>query len=105
MTLAAEQIVMITAGQLQEFATNIVRETISVLRSSPEICPLQDEPKVEYRYGLRGIRELFGVSHATAQRYKDTFLRPAVDQRGRKIRINVAMAQRLYDENRNKQDQ
>lgn len=97
MTFDAERIVMITAGQLQEFATNIVRETITTIQKSP--IKIAGEPEPEYRYGLRAIREMFGVCHATAQRYKDTFLKPAIDQRGRKIRVNVALAQQLYDEN------
>jgi hypothetical protein len=51
-----------------------------------------------YAYGLRGIRQLFGVSHATAQRYKNTFLKPAVRQNGRKIVIDKAKALELFDE-------
>lgn len=42
---------------------------------SPEPIPAP-QPKDYtqwYVYGLKGIRQLFGVSHATAQRYKDTF--------------------------------
>lgn len=97
MTISTEQIVMITADQLQEFATNIVRETLESIRTNP--VPVTVAPTPEYRYGMRAIRELFGVCHTTAQRYKDTFLKPAIDQRGRKIRVDVALAQRLYDEN------
>jgi len=51
-----------------------------------------------YIYGLKGIRQLFNVSHATAQRYKDTFLKPAVKQNGRKIVVDVAKALELFDE-------
>ena len=51
-----------------------------------------------YVHGLRGIRQLFNVSHATAQRYKDTFLRPAVRQNGRVIVVDVAKALELFDE-------
>lgn len=100
MTLDAQQIVMITAGQLQEFASSIVRETLAAIQSDP--AAITAEPQPEYRYGLRAIRELFGVSHVTAQRYKNTFLKPAIDQRGRKIRVNVALAQQLFDQNTNR---
>lgn len=31
-----------------------------------------DKPSGNYVYGLRGIQQLFGVSHKTAQEYKDT---------------------------------
>lgn len=98
MTLNTEQIVMITADQLQEFAASVARETIAAIKSNPRVIT---EPEPEYRYGLRAIREMFGVCHTTAQRYKDTFLAPAIDQRGRKIRVNVALAQQLYSENQN----
>lgn len=50
-----------------------------------------------YVYGLKGIRQLFGVSHATAQRYKDSFLKPAVRQNGRKIVVEVSKALELFD--------
>lgn len=49
-------------------------------------------------FGIRGIRTLFGVSHATAQRYKDTFLRPAISQTGRVIVTDVAKAIELFNE-------
>lgn len=49
-----------------------------------------------YVYGLRGIRDLFNVSHTTAQKYKDSFLKPAVTQRGRKIIVDAEMAIELF---------
>jgi len=51
-----------------------------------------------YVYGLRGIRTLFGVSHPTAQKYKDTFLAPAVSQNGRKLLINKELAVELFNQ-------
>lgn len=103
MSIDAEQIVMITAGQLKEFASNIVRETLAAIQTNSGMIAAEPEP--EYRYGLRSIREMFGVCHATAQSYKDTFLKPAIEQRGRKIRVNVALAQQLYDEHKNQLNQ
>lgn len=97
MTLDTEQIVMITASQLQEFATAIVRQTIAELQESPA-KNLLATPEREYRYGMRGICELFGVCHSTAWQYKNTFLKPAIEQRGRKFRIDVELAQKLYNE-------
>lgn len=47
-------------------------------------------------YGLRGIQELFGCSHKTAQAYKDSFLRPAVRQNGRKIVVDRDLALELF---------
>lgn len=66
---------------------------------------LQEQPKAEatptYIYGLAGIREMFGVSHATAQKLKDTILAPAVKQCGRKIVVDARMAMELFA-NRNR---
>lgn len=69
----------------------------------PEPAPAQPTDYTQgYVYGLKGIRQLFGVSQVTAQRYKDTFLRPAVRQNGRVIVTDIEIAMRLFDEyNRN----
>ena len=57
------------------------------------------EPK-RVVHGLRGIEELFGVSHRTAQYLKDNVLCEAVVQRGRKIVTDVDLALKLFDERR-----
>lgn len=94
--MTTDKIVVFTTDELREFTSNIVRETIEAIKNdAADILP---EKKTEYRYGLRGIREMFGVCHTTAQIWKDTFLKPAVEQRGRKIRINVALAEKLFQE-------
>jgi len=49
-------------------------------------------------YGLNGIKKLFNVSHATAQRYKDTIIKDAVRQNGRKIVVDVEKAMILFNE-------
>lgn len=84
-------IAMLTLGQLKEALQPQLQNQL----------PQPDKSDVEvkrYVYGLRGIRELFGVSHATAQRYKDTFLAPAVKQNGRKVIIDAAMAMELFNQ-------
>ena len=55
------------------------------------------ESEKRYIYGLRGIRQLFNVSHATAQRYKDTIIKDAVLQNGRKIIIDADKAMELFN--------
>lgn len=50
-----------------------------------------------YGRGLSCIKKLFGVSHGTAQRYKDTFLKPAIKQNGRVIIVDIAKAIELFD--------
>lgn len=56
------------------------------------------EPPHHYVCGLKGIQKMFGVSHATAQAYKNTFLAPAVSQRGKNIIVDQEMAIRLFEE-------
>jgi hypothetical protein len=78
-------IAMLTVGQLQEFLKSI------------ETKPEPQSPK-NLVYGLRGIRELFNVSHATAQRLKDTVINDAVLQCGRKIIVDADRAMELFNQ-------
>lgn len=50
-----------------------------------------------YVYGLKGIQELFNVSHGTAQKYKDGILKDAVFQSGRKIVVDADKALELFN--------
>ena len=54
---------------------------------------------LHFIYGIRGIEEYFHVSHKTAQEYKNTFLKPAVNQNGRKICVDADLAMQLFNEN------
>ena len=51
-------------------------------------------------FGLKGIQELFGVSHKTAQRLKDHDIKQAVIQNGRMIVVDVDKAMRLFNKKR-----
>lgn len=53
-------------------------------------------------YGLRGIEQLFGVSHKTAQYYKDNIIQDAVKQNGRKIVVDVEKALQLFNDRNSK---
>jgi len=64
----------------------------------PEKVVIPDTSK-RLVYGLHGIRSLFNVSHATAQRYKDTIIKDAVSQRGRKIVVDADKALELFNAN------
>lgn len=89
------QIAVMTPEQLREFAAEAAR---AALAAAGNAQPKQEtEPGKRYVYGLRGICELFNVSHVTAQKYKNTFLAPAVMQRGRKIIVDAAKAMELYN--------
>jgi len=80
---------MLTVGQFMELVqTNQQTETAA-----------ENNPEKFYVYGLRGIRKLFNVSHATAQRYKDTIIRDAVLQQGRKIIVDANKAMELFNSN------
>lgn len=93
----ATPLAMLTVGQFKEVIASAMPQQIKDL--------LQEQPKTEaaptYIYGLAGIREMFGVSHATAQKLKDTILAPAVKQCGRKIVVDARMAMELFA-NRNR---
>lgn len=52
----------------------------------------------KYVFGLSGIRQLFNVSHSTAHRYKETILKDACKQQGRKILVDVEKAMELFSE-------
>ena len=54
-----------------------------------------------YVYGIKGIEELFGCSHATAQHYKDHVIKEAVTQNGRKIIVDVEYAIELFGRRNN----
>lgn len=50
--------------------------------------------------GVVGISKLFGVSHKTAQAWKNTWLGPACTQRARTILVDVDRAMELFNERR-----
>lgn len=83
-----------TPEQLREFAAEAARAALGTRNARTDEA---DTPGKRFVYGLRGIRDLFNVSHPTAQRYKNTFLAPAIMQRGRKIIVDVAKAIELYN--------
>ena len=83
-------IAFLTVGQLIELLNSEIKhQTVSVPDKSKRLV-----------YGLSGIRSLFGVSHATAHRYKETIIREAVSQQGRKIIVDVGKALELFNNRR-----
>lgn len=81
-------IAMLTVGQL--------REVLDTCSPKSESVPQVQSNDKRYVYGLRGIRNLFKVSHTTAQMYKHTILKGACIQNGRKIIIDVDKALELF---------
>lgn len=93
-----EQAIIISAADLQALIKNAVNEGIEryeqrkVAESSEKV------------FGLQGIADLFGCSIATALKYKNTFLAPAVRQIGRKIVTDTAKAQQLFAQHAEKEN-
>jgi len=78
-----------TVGELKEVFAKVLKEHHKI------------EPPHHFKYGLKAIQELFGVSHVTAQTYKNTFLAPAIKQHGRTIIVDVELSRELFMENKN----
>lgn len=93
MAIEETQVAIMTAAQLKEFAAEVVRATLA----ERDAGPTPKKAGKSYVYGMRGISELFNVSLVTAQKYKNTFLAPAISQRGRKIVTDVAKAMELFN--------
>lgn len=81
----------IAALTLRQFLQmqGIVHESTATMADNTE--------STRYIYGLRGIMQLFGVSHKTAQAWKNTFLAPACSQVGRTIIVNRDKAIELFE--------
>ena len=60
------------------------------------------KPSGRLVFGLRGIEELFGCSHKTAQYYKDHVIHEAVSQNGRKIVVDADKALELFNQRKAK---
>lgn len=73
----------------------LIRETTAASVTNDTRIP------VRYVYGLRGNQKLFGVSHKTAQEYKDGLIKDAVRQNGRKIIVDVDHAMELFGRRKN----
>lgn len=80
-------IAMLTVGQLMELLNMDKKQEVPAVQKT-----------TNYVYGLRGIRTLFNVSHATAYRYKETIIKDAVKQNGRKIIVDSEKAMELFNE-------
>lgn len=91
------QVIVMTPELLKEFAFSVIEE-YKKQNNEEQSTPGTDPNEVVY--GLRGIMGLFNVSITTAQRYKMTFLKEAITQRGRKIITNVTLARKLFNEHK-----
>lgn len=87
---------MLTVGQLWElFEKRFGKHALSSRSNS-------ERSTGRLVYGLKGVADLFGCSHKTAQYYKDHVIREAVSQNGRKIVVDADLALKLFNERRAK---
>lgn len=84
-----EPVIIVSPEDLEALVKNAVEKAL-------EARDRREEKESEQVYGLKGIAGLFGCSIVTALKYKQTFLAPAVKQRGRKIITDVKKAKRLF---------
>lgn len=78
-------------------ATLSVGEFKEVMNEINAINKKNEEEKPHtYVYGIPGIMELFHCCRSTAQSLKDTVIRDAVSQKGRKIVVDVEYARALF---------
>ena len=84
-------IAALTVGNLKQLITDLVRE------QKADAIPPGTQAGKRFVYGLKGIQDLFGVCHLTAQRYKDGILAPACMQNGRKIVVDVDLDIELFN--------
>lgn len=85
---------ILTTGELMEVLETVLNSRQNT--GNTECCPKN------LIYGIKGIEKLFSVSHKTAQKYKDTFLKPAVMQNGRKIVVDADLAMDLFKKHQEK---
>ncbi len=86
---------------VEEF-TSIIDDRLKAALAQDNNEAPEQPVKANHRlvYGLNGIRSLFGCSHVTAQRYKDTIIKEAVRQNGRKIVVDADLALELFNKRR-----
>ena len=82
-----------TLGQLKAALIGIMPQ--AEVKAGSEKVPARIKHPI---YGIKGIEDLFHVSHKTAQNYKNTFLQPAVYQRERIIVTDRDLALELFNE-------
>jgi hypothetical protein len=86
-------LMMLTVSQFQTLVASCFAE-------KPESKVQVQPPVKRYVYGLKGICDLFGCAHSTAQHLKDNVITKAVSQNGRKIMVDVDLALQLFQENK-----
>lgn len=94
--LTVEQLMEILKKEFPILAKPVVEKASEPV---PEPEKKKDGPTFTGRllYGIKGIEDHFDVCHKTAWEWKESWLKPAVKQRGRKIVVDLAYAMKLFD--------
>lgn len=87
------QVVVMTPPQIEAIVDMAVKKAMAAY--SEQASSAQPAPR--YVYGIGGIASLFGVTKQTAQAYKNTWLAPAVMQRGKHIMTDANKAMELFN--------
>ncbi len=85
-------IIMLTVGQLKEIISSTVLDVVS----KSQTLEANEPSNKRYVYGIAGIATLFQVSYVTAFKMKETILKPAIFQQGRKIMCDADLAIELF---------
>ncbi len=91
-------IVMLTVGELEEIIFSAVQRVLETKDFGQDIKDKISTQK-RYVYGIAGIASLFKVSYVTAFKMKETILKPAILQQGRKIMCDADLALDLFSRN------
>ena len=86
-------LMMLTVSQFQTLVASCFADKQEQIVQEPI-------PVKRYVYGLKGICDLFGCAHSTAQHLKDNVITEAISQNGRKIIVDVDLALQLFQENK-----
>lgn len=100
--------VTLTCDQLRDMIRDTVVEVLASGatgrgRGGAAECETERFDSADWATGLRGISDMFQVTPQTAQKYKNTWLAPAVKQRGKKLFVNRKMAMELFEHRNNNQ--
>ena len=93
-------IAALTVGQFEDRLTNILNANNSEKESTTVVDGFNERDHI---FGLRGLRVFLQVSWSTAQRWKNTFLKPAILRDGRKLVLDKAKTMELFDKYQNKE--
>ncbi len=96
-TVVSEQtpLVLLTVGQLDTYFESKRKAEAGQKRKQ---MPDQGASQGKFVYGLRGIRQRYGVGHNTACAWASGLLAPAVIRDGRKIILNTEKADQILEE-------